>query len=59
MALLAKKMSMGSALTSVETSVVKKIAENKDLISTEINKLKSSPKTKPNVVNNVNSKSIA
>ena len=58
-ALLAKKMSVGSALTPVEMSVVNKIAENKDLISTEINKLKSSPKTKPNVVNNVNSKSIA
>jgi hypothetical protein len=59
MALLAKKMSMGSALTSVEASVVKKIAENKDLISTEINKLKSSPKIKPPVVNSVNSKTIA
>jgi hypothetical protein len=52
-------MSMGSALTSVEASVVKKIAENKDLISTEINKLKSSPKIKPPVVNSVNSKTIA
>ena len=59
MALLAKKMSMGSALTSVETSVVKKLAENKDLISTEINKLKSSPKIKPPVTNSVNSKTIA
>lgn len=59
MALLAKKMSMGSALTSVEASVVKKIAENKDLISTEINKLKSSPKIKPAVANSVNSKTIA
>ena len=57
-ALLAKKMSIGSTLTPVEMSVVKKIAENKDLISTEINKIKSSPKTKPPVTNSVNSKGI-
>ena len=58
-ALLAKKMSVGSALTPIEMSVVKKLADNKDLISTEINKLKSSPKTKPPVTNSVNSKGIA
>jgi hypothetical protein len=59
MAVLAKKMSVGSALTPLEMSVVNKIAENKNLISTEINKLKSSPKTKPPVANSVNSKTIA
>ena len=55
---LGKKISMGSKLLPQEISAVKKIAENKNLIFSEINKVKSSFKSKPSFAQSGGSKGL-
>jgi hypothetical protein len=55
---LGKKISLGSKLLPEEISAAKKIAENKNLILSEINKIKSSFKTKPSFANSGGSKGL-
>ena len=55
---LGKKISLGSKLLPEEMSAAKKIAENKNLILSEINKIKSSFKTKPSFANSGGSKGL-